>query len=155
MHLALFWWYCWYSDVRLNFLPSYSLAVCQNMPNVEYYSFFYRAMHMHKIDMPSPGVCPSVTFVDNVKTHKDNFEIFSPSGSEAILVFPYQTGWRHSDGKLGTPLRWGGASNARGLWENDDFRPISRSIWETVIVRRTHSARQCVTTEFSFHPYNI
>ena len=25
-------------------------------------------------------------------------EIFSPSGSQAILAFPYQTGWRYSDG---------------------------------------------------------
>ena len=26
--------------------------------------------------------------------NKDIFEIFSPSGSQAILVFPCQTGWR-------------------------------------------------------------
>jgi len=40
----------------------------------------------------------SVTFVDHVKTNKHIFEIFSPSGSHTILVFPYQTGWRYSDG---------------------------------------------------------
>jgi len=34
----------------------------------------------------------------------DIFEIFSPSGSQAILVFPYQTGWRYSDGN---PANWG------------------------------------------------
>jgi len=49
----------------------------------------------------SPSVCPSarvsVTFVHSVKTNKHIF-IFSPSGSHAILVFPYQTGWRYSDG---------------------------------------------------------
>jgi len=52
---------------------------------------------------PSPGVRLSVTFVSCAKTNKDILEIFSPSGSQAILVFPYQTGWRCSDGKLGTP----------------------------------------------------
>jgi len=58
-------------------------------------------------------VCPcvrvSVTFVSCIKTNKDIFIIFSPSGSQAILVFPYQTGWRYFDGN---PLT--GASNARG-----------------------------------------
>jgi len=64
--------------------------------------------------MPSCGVCPSVglfvTFVDHVKTNKHIFDIFSPSGSHTILVFPYQTGCRYSDG---TPLT--GASNAGGV----------------------------------------
>ena len=32
------------------------------------------------------------------KTNKDIFETFSPSVSQAILVFPCQTGWRYSDG---------------------------------------------------------
>jgi len=45
-----------------------------------------------------PSVCASVTFVDHVKTNKHIFEIFSPSGSDTILVFPYQTRWRYSDG---------------------------------------------------------
>ena len=40
----------------------------------------------------------SVTFVSCAKTNKDIFEFFSPSGSRPILVFPYQTGWRYSDG---------------------------------------------------------
>ena len=44
-----------------------------------------------------PSVCPSVTFVDHVKMNKHIFEIFSPSGSHTILVFPYQTGWRYSE----------------------------------------------------------
>ena len=42
-------------------------------------------------------VCVSVTFVHSVKTNKDNFEIFSPSGRQAILVFLYQTPWQYSD----------------------------------------------------------
>jgi len=41
----------------------------------------------------------SVTFVDSVKTNKRIFKMFSPSGSQAILVFfLYQTAWRYSDG---------------------------------------------------------
>ena len=56
------------------------------------------------------GVCPSVTFVDHVKTNKHIFEIFSPLGSHSILVFPYQTGWRYSYGNPpngSVECRWG------------------------------------------------
>jgi len=76
--------------------------------------------------MPSCGVCVcmfvcvSITFVDHVQTNKDIFEIFSPSGSHAILVFTYQTGWRYSDGT--PPLT--GASNAGGVGRNRDSEPI-------------------------------
>jgi len=97
-----------------------------------------------------PSVRPSVTFASCAKTNKDIVETFSPSGSQAILVFPHQTGWRYSDGN---PLM--GASNARGVWKNDDFRPISRCISETVIVRWAHAARQFISIKLSFHPYNI
>ena len=45
-----------------------------------------------------PSVCLSVTFVDYVKTNKCIFEIFSPSGSDTILVFQSQRGCRYSDG---------------------------------------------------------
>jgi len=48
--------------------------------------------------MQCPSVRPSVTFVDHVKTNKHIFEIFSPSGSDTILVFPNQRGCRYSDG---------------------------------------------------------
>jgi len=58
--------------------------------------------------MQCPSVRLSVTFVDHVKTNKHIFEIFSPSGCDTILVFPYQRGCRDSDGN---PLT--GASNAR------------------------------------------
>jgi len=52
----------------------------------------------------------SVTFVDHVKTNKHIFEIFSQPGSYTILVFPYQTGWRYSDGNPPNgrvECRWG------------------------------------------------
>jgi len=48
--------------------------------------------------MSACSVRPSVTFMDHVNTNKHIFEFFSPSGSHTILVFPYQTGWRYSDG---------------------------------------------------------
>jgi len=51
-----------------------------------------------------------VTFVHSVKMNKDIFNIFSPSGSHTILVFPYQTLWQYSDGNppnRGIKCRWG------------------------------------------------
>jgi len=66
---------------------------------------FYRAMRCISavfavMQCPSVclSVCPSVTFVDQVKTNKHIFEIFSASGSHTILVFPHQRGCRYSDG---------------------------------------------------------
>ena len=56
------------------------------------------------------SVCPSVTFVDHVKTNKHIFEIFSPSGSDTILVFRIKGG---ADIPKETPLT--GASNAKGM----------------------------------------
>jgi len=91
----------------------------------------------------------SVTFVSCAKTNKDIFQIFSPSGSQAILVFLYQTGWCYSDGNPPN-----GGVECKGVWKNDDFRPVSRSISETVITW-AHAARQFVSIEFYFHPYNI
>jgi len=95
-------------------------------------------------------VCVCVTFVSCAKTNKDIFKVFSPSGSQAILVFPHRTGWRYSDGNPPN----GGVECKAGI-KNDDFRPISRSISETVIVKWAHAARQFVSIEFSCHPYNI
>ena len=46
------------------------------------------------------SVCLSVTFMDHVKTNKRIFKIFSPSGSQAIVVFPYQNSWHYSDGNF-------------------------------------------------------
>jgi len=103
---------------------------------------------MHKCGLCCHPV--SITFVDHVKTNKDTFEIVSPSGSETILVVPSQRGCRYSDGNPPN-----GASNARGYDKMTIFSQISRCISETVIVRWAHAARQFVSIEFSFHPYNI
>ena len=45
------------------------------------------AMHKRGYSRHAVSVCPSVTFVSCVKTNKHIFEIFSRSGSQAILVF--------------------------------------------------------------------
>jgi len=58
-----------------------------------------RGIWCHPVSV-CPSVCLSVTFVSCAKANKDIFEIFSQSGSQAILVFPYRTGWRCSDGNL-------------------------------------------------------
>ena len=97
------------------------------------------------------SVRPSVTFVDHVKTNKDIFEIFSPSGTDTILVFFSPIG--AADIPTGTPLT--GASNARGYDKMTTFSQISRCISETVIDTWAHAAGQFVSIEFSFHPYNI
>ena len=57
------------------------------------------------------SVCPSVTFVNSVKVSNHILRIFSPSGSQTILVFAHQhqTLWRYSDGDLlngGVECRW-------------------------------------------------
>ena len=100
--------------------------------------------------MQCPSVCPSVTFVDHVKTNKHIFEIFSPSGSDTILVFPYQRGCRYSDEN--PPNR---GIECKGYDKMTIFSQIYRCISEKVIVRWAHAARQFVSIEFSFHPYNI
>ena len=82
-----------------------------------------------------PSVCLSVRHVPELRQNKDIFKIFSPSGSDTILVFPYQRGCRYSDGN---PLT--GASNARGYDKMTIFSQISRCISETIILRWTHAA---------------
>ena len=75
-----------------------------------------RSLCRHAVSV-RPSVCPSVTFVDHVRTNKHIFDFFSKSGSHchAILVFPYQTGWRYSEG---TRLTW--ASNTGGVGNKRD-----------------------------------
>jgi len=65
-------------------------------------------------------VCVSVTFVHCVKTNKDIFNFFSPSGSHTILVFPHQTGLQYYDGNPPN-----GASNAGRVGRNRDSEPLS------------------------------
>ena len=76
-------------------------------------------------DMRCPSARVSVMFVSCVKTNKNIFEIFSPSGSPAILVFRHQTRWRYSDGNPpngGVECRWGRHCT---LGRHRDSEPIS------------------------------
>jgi len=81
----------------------YSVKTCKHIFN------FCRAMRcisaayvgMQCLSL-SVCVCPSVRHVRELslvpKRIKISSKFFSPSGSQAILVFPRQTGWRYSDG---------------------------------------------------------
>ena len=104
-----------FSNVLLSTLPSTS-STCVGRKQLSNFIFTNRLRtSCHRIEFLSRdamhkrgicrhpvsvclSVCLSVTFVSCAKTNIDIFEIFSPSGSQAILVFPYQTGWRYSDG---------------------------------------------------------
>ena len=82
------------------------------------FSFLPRdAMHERGLCRHAVSVCVSVTFVSSVKTNKVIFDIFSPSCSHTTLVFPYQKGWRYSDGN---PL----TANAGGVSKNRDSEPV-------------------------------
>jgi len=72
----------------------------------------------------------SVAFVHSVKTNKHIFNFFSRSGSNAILVFPYQTFRQYFDGRRG-PSNCG---------KNRDFRPIyGFRIYRSLLDRRVLS----------------
>jgi len=58
---------------------------------------FYRVMRCHAMSVRL-SVCPSVTFVDHVKTNKHIFEFFFTIGRDTILVSLCQRGCRYSDG---------------------------------------------------------
>jgi len=84
----------------------------------DFYDNFCRAMRCISaayVGMRCLSVCPSVTFVNCAKTNKVIFEIFSPSGSPAILVFPRQTESQYSDGNPPNRVvecRWDTQKNA-------------------------------------------
>jgi len=102
------------------------------------------AMHKRGLCCHAVSVCLSVrlsvrlsvTFMDHVKTNKHIFEIFTPSGSDTTLVFPYQRGCRYSDGNLPN-----GGVECKGGMKNSAFRPL-------------HAARGLASTELSFHSCN-
>jgi len=92
--------------------------------------------------MPSCGVRlfvrPSVTFVNSVKTTNRIFKIFSPSGSQTILVFRTK---RHGNIPTGTSLA--GASNARRMKKSrffDQYLALSRKLYQELLwkARKPH-----------------
>ena len=84
----------------------------------------------------SLSVRPSVTFVDHVKTNKHILKIFPPSCSPAILIFPYRTGWRYSDGH---PLT--GASNAGGVGKKAFLDEYLASLHTDLQCRQPYESR--------------
>jgi len=111
-----------------------------------YYRFYYRAIYAV---MRCLSVRPSRSWI-MAKRINISLKFFSPSDSDTILVFPYQSGCWYCDGNPPN-----GASNARRYDKMTIFSQISCSISKTLIVSRAHAARQFVSIEFSFHPYNI
>ena len=99
------------------------------------------------------SVCPSVRLSRSWITSKwikISSKFLHRRVATPFLFFHAKGG---ADIPTGTPLT--GASNARGMINRRFFSQISRCISETVIVRWAHAARQFVSIEFSFHPYNI
>jgi len=98
-------------------------------------------MHKRGLCRHAVSVClsvsVSVTFVSCVKTNKHIFKKFSPSSSQAILVFLYQTSWQYSDGNPpngSVECKWGRQKS------NRDFEPISDF---TAAVNAATAARCC------------
>ena len=147
------------SNATFSFLITWrsSSSICCCVQNfIEIGWFLPRdAMHKRGLCCHAVSIClsvrPSVTFVDHVKTNKDIFEIFSPSGSDTILVFPSQRGCRYCD-----DIAPNGGVECKGVCDKMRlFTNISLYISETVIVRWADAARLFVSIEFSFHPYDI
>ena len=98
---------------------------------------------MHSAYMPWQDVCPSICHTPVLCLNRYIYPpFFSPSGSPTIPVFPYQTGWRYSDGNSpppngGVECRWGiGTNRDRRQWmawlSIDDVLDL----WTTATIRR-------------------
>ena len=107
LRLANFCYYVCGRYIENRFLAITQLIARQQDRYRRFRTLFLPRDAMQARPMPSCGVCLcvcvcvcvclSVTFVHSVKTNKDIFEIFPPPGSQAILVFLYQTAWQYSD----------------------------------------------------------
>jgi len=78
--------------IYLSIFNSFRIIRCLSQcisPKIAIFTTFLPRDAMHKRGLCSHAVSVrlSVTFVDHVKTNKHIFEIFSPSGSDTILVF--------------------------------------------------------------------
>ena len=71
--------------------------------------------------MSSCGVRPPITFTNSAKTSNHSFKLFSTSGSQTCLAFPYQMALQYSDG-CPPPT---GESNAGVVSRNRDSEPVS------------------------------
>ena len=92
--------------------------------------------------------CPSVCLSDCLSVRPSRLwilpkrvtmsSIFSPSGSQTILVFPYQTAWQYSDGNPpnGGVESWWGRQKSR-FWANIWFHHV---LWTLGAAGALHSA---------------
>jgi len=88
-------------------------------------------------------LCVFVTFANLVIMKKHIYNFFFTSGSQAILVFPYQTAWQYSDGN---PLT--GASNAGGVGRNCDSERAVNAATEPGVINTAppdHGPASCDT----------
>ena len=91
-------------QTRNSSLPQSNLSILYYVIHRQQLSIFLPRAAMHKCGLcrravsVCPTACLSVTFVYSVETNEHIFKNFSPSGSQTIPVFPYQTLWQCSDG---------------------------------------------------------
>jgi len=112
------------------------------------------AMHKRGLCRHAVSVCLSVTFESCIKTIKISSKFFSPSGSQAILVFPCETGWRYSDGNPhngGVECKWTSTTGTSDLLGGaDTINQLS------VITLRITLRRKVTTNEATyFEVWNI
>jgi len=113
--VSLHWGCTLGQPVRQASVLVYEGSVCHPKGERERSMVLFKPINFYRVMLCISAVyagmrCLSVTFVSCAKTNKDIFKFFSPSGSQAILVFPYE---RVGAIPTGTPLT--GASNARGM----------------------------------------
>ena len=91
--------YIWYSEgkflVVIKLIPLVVNSLLFYYPAMRCISAVFAVMQCLSVRL---SVRLSGTFVDHVKTNKHILESFSSSGSDTILVFPYQRECRYSDG---------------------------------------------------------
>jgi len=114
---------------------NFQLAELANGLQTHRSSNIYRATRMHSADYAvarCPSVHPSVCLSHAGILSKGLYissKFYSPSGSSAIVVFLYQTGWQYSDGDSLT-----GASNARGLKKSRFSTNISLNLAHDALI---------------------
>jgi len=101
--------------------------------------------------MRCPSVCPSVRLSRSwilSKRISISSIFFSPSSSQTILVFPYQTSLQYSDG---IPLT--GASNGVGVGTNRDSEPILLNLGGGRLISISHTVTVRFLLKCEFESY--
>jgi len=109
-----------YSIKNAHYYTLHSRLYTVSKQFTNFYNFCCAMLCKRGLCRHAVSVCVSVTFVHSIKTNKHIFKIFTSSGSQAILLFPYQRAWQYTDR---TPLTR--RSNAGAVGRNRDSEPIS------------------------------